>query len=540
MKAKVHDASGSKLRALLYATAGISLMFASCPGPLKSETANENLNGKVELIVSKVDPMPVLAGTPQFYVSPKGQRRGDGSINNPWDFSTVCGGSADGSFVTPPAAIKPGSTILLRAGTYTGAFRCRFNGTASAPITLRAYAGERVIIDRPAIDGQNAVQTPLWLEGNYIWAIGLEITNSNPTRKGTQDDGYARPICVAMTGLSTKLINSFVHDCGVGVFPGATQHGGEVYGNLIYNNGWIDTRLLSTGHGIYAQNLSNTKLIKDNIVFNNYGWGIHAYGTSQDNLKGFDIIGNAVFGSGGPGHTTHPDLELGGANIPASRVNIDSNYFYWYGGLDIGYHFPNNMDLRFTNNVIWMGGWVTTGWQTATVTGNRWQGQLTEMSFDHPRSTFIPSQYDWDHNEYHYLGTGSPFIVDNASRGEFNFWRKQTGFDSNSTFTTAPLKGVTIYLRPNAYDPNRSHIIIYNWDGKATVTVDVSSVLPAGARYELRNVEDYFGTPVLTGVYNGQPLQVPMTGLNIVAPLGGSAAERRNEANFNVFVLTRR
>src|SRR5689334_17648608 len=73
-----------------------------------------------------------------FFVSPTGSARGDGSIGNPWDLQTALNG---------PAAVHPGDTIWLRGGTYRGTFASNLNGTSSAPIQVRQYAGERATLD---------------------------------------------------------------------------------------------------------------------------------------------------------------------------------------------------------------------------------------------------------------------------------------------------------------------------------------------------------------------------------------------------------
>jgi len=206
----------------------------------------------------------------------------------------------------------------------------------------------------------------------------------------------------------------------------------------------------------------------------------------------------------------------------------------------VGYQFPNNQDLKFTNNVVWQGGWETKGWQRAVVTGNRWQAQYAEMNVVYPRNGFRSSDYNWNRNEYHYLGTSNPFNIGSVIGGDFAFWTTKTGFDEDSTFSKTRARGVTVYMRPNSYDSNRVNTIIYNWDGRNVVKVDVSRFLSPGTRYELRNAQDYFGPPVLTGTYQGQPLEVPMSGLKVAPPVGGSAPERRTWPNFNVFVLIKR
>jgi hypothetical protein len=81
---------------------------------------------------------------------------------------------------------QPGHTIYLRGGTYAPSTNIQLvkNGTASQPITMRNYNGERVIVD-----GENMPHTPapvdgsiprpergaIHIEGDYWRLTGLEI-----------------------------------------------------------------------------------------------------------------------------------------------------------------------------------------------------------------------------------------------------------------------------------------------------------------------------------------------------------------------------
>ena len=47
-----------------------------------------------------------------------------------------------------------------------------------------------------------------------------------------------------------------------------------------------------------------------------------------------------------------------------------------------------------------------------------------------------------------------------------------------------------------------------NWGRQSSVSVDLSSVLPSG-RYEVRNVQDWYGSPVTTGSYSGGSISIP-------------------------------
>ena len=81
-------------------------------------------------------------------------------------------------------------------------------------------------------------------------------------------------------------------------------------------------------------------------------------------------------------------------------------------------------------------------------------------------------------------------------------------------------------------------MIIYNWTRQASVAVALSGVLPVGARYEIRNVQDFFGTPVASGTYGGGTVSIPMSGVTAVQPIGGaSTAPPRTGPDFDAFVV---
>src|SRR5207253_1579007 len=74
-----------------------------------------------------------------------------------------------------------------------------------------------------------------------------------------------------------------------------------------------------------------------------------------------------------------------------------------------------------------------------------------------------------------------------------------------------------------------------------TVPVDVSSVLRNNDQYEVRNVQDFFGAPVLRGTYLGGTLAIPMIAVTPSVPLGGwpGAAPPLTGPEFNAFVVQR-
>ncbi|PNS18821.1 Serine/threonine-protein kinase gcn2 [Sphaceloma murrayae] len=112
-----------------------------------------------------------------IFVSPTGT--GTGSQTSPF-----------GSIQSAVNAAKAGDVIQLRAGTYRPTTNIQItnkSGTASAPITLRAYGDEKVVIDGEGLPGTpygldaalpNGERGILHIEkANYWRVIGLELVN---------------------------------------------------------------------------------------------------------------------------------------------------------------------------------------------------------------------------------------------------------------------------------------------------------------------------------------------------------------------------
>ena len=329
---------------------------------------------------------------------------------------------------------------------------------------------------------------PLLLGGAYSQAIGLEITNSNTNRT------VPRPEGLVLKGLGTKAINNIIHDNCDGIWPEATALGVEVYGNVVFNNGTTEAGPNGTCHGMYMQNtdLSQPKLIRENIVTDNYSLGIQGYTGSSDVLKGFTLIGNVVANNGSPVGQIHEGILIGGTRTPVSGLIEDSNYLY-NNGLQIGYFQPTNNDAVITNNLV--AGYsqfsVLNQWASLTVTGNRivYPGGTNVINIS------ATQPWNWNNNTYQ-INNPQPF----SGFLTFSQWKAQTGFDSSSMSTQTLPTAVEVFIRPSAYDNTRSNVIVYNWSG-GTALIDLG--LPIGTTYRLLNPKNFFGAPAASGIYLG-------------------------------------
>ncbi len=94
-----------------------------------------------------------------------------------------------------------------------------------------------------------------------------------------------------------------------------------------------------------------------------------------------------------------------------------------------------------------------------------------------------------------------------------------------------------VFVRPNAYEPERANITIYNWDRQGTVAVSLKGILSAGTEYEIRNAQNFFGPVVRSGTYDGSStVSLPMTGLVPATPVG-LPTPTGTGPDFQVFVV---
>jgi hypothetical protein len=55
-------------------------------------------------------------------------------------------------------------------------------------------------------------------------------------------------------------------------------------------------------------------------------------------------------------------------------------------------------------------------------------------------------------------------------------------------------------------------VIVFNWARSPNVGLELGRQLKAGESYRLMNPRDLFGEPVAAGVYDGNPVAVPVKG----------------------------
>ena len=162
-------------------------------------------------------------------------------------------------------------------------------------------------------------------------------------------------------GTNCKYINLVIHDCAQGVSSWVGAEDIEIYGCLIYENGW---KAPDRGHGhcIYTQNQTGTKTIRHCIMSAKYegSYTLHAYGSSRAHVDNFLVEENIVYDRG-------PFLIGGGR--PSRTIRVFRNILFNVD-MRIGYSAPHNEDCEVRDNRIVNGSLSINRYRDAVNEGN--------------------------------------------------------------------------------------------------------------------------------------------------------------------------
>ena len=454
----------------------------------------------------------------EFYVSPNGSGSGT-SQSDPMSFSAAIS-SADA-----------GDLFWMLGGTYPGAFTLSRNGTQANPIVFRAFGRDHV-----------KVLGTLQLKGAYTWIWGLEVTNPTPG--------------VALTGISTygvgvfargvHLINNVIHDIYDTIAVGFWDVGPDMvmYGNIMY--GSIIPITVNT-HFTYSQNTFATagyKYLVSNIWLDSQSlcklcYSFHGYATNAV-ITGFHLEKNISRSS---------RWLLGGFGEPAVHERIIGNYFY-DEKVELGYARPTQAEFKDNYlgrcllqtahfwgqdsgsppRFIKPGPNIYTGnsFMYSNTAGRPHVIFYTEAYINDNKTNVVPlidTQDIWDNNTYDStvkmeIHAGGIELFRNFTQWQDNTQAAGKRFDVNSQVVPGPTTPA-VFVIPNEYDPARAHVAVYNWGLDTAVAVDLSSVISNGSTFSIVPAKDPFGSPVVTGTYNG-PVSIPL-----------------NNAEFGAFLVTR-
>jgi hypothetical protein len=506
------------------ALAGLLAAVAAAQAPVVTTTlpAPVDLPAVRTVVADKVERVPGAerAARPTLYAAPGGKPAGPGTKQAPYDLATVLAGKV----------VKPGDVVWLLEGIYpapereievdvkddrgkaTGEkakarqrlpFVSELRGTPAAPVILRAAPGARVMLDG-------------WMDvnGEHAWYWGFEIADRR------YDDSDHKEVSVRKFGVGTSLdvfgpgtrfINLNVHDgeMGFGFWSAAVDS--EIYGCAVHDFGHIGIAG-GNGHGIVVQNEKGTKRIIDNVLFNGCGWNLHGYSETAP-LRDVRIEGNISFSAGILAGDLPRDGYFLAGKQPMDRIVFAENVAYdprpparWAARLG-GYETPNGSALCRDNYLAGLHGLHAALWREMTLVGNTVWGPLNLLALAPGRDEKGATR--------RWTVDGNTYIAPDDAKA-FNYmtfeeYRRATGFDANSKRIAQPKPVENVaFVRPNRYEAGRAFVAVFNWEGKAEVAVDLARVLTPGDAFEVRNVQELNGYPVVKGLFRGKPVALPM------------------------------
>ncbi|TXD85274.1 hypothetical protein ESY86_01660 [Subsaximicrobium wynnwilliamsii] len=485
---------------------------------------------------------------PMQHKTTPGSTHGDGSLENPWDLQTALN--------QKPDKVSSGDTIWMHEGIYNGRYMSRLKGeTPNQYITVSAYKEDKVVLNGNVPSKQDGV---LIVKGDRVLFKNFEITFLGDFSRDESEADFQ--VCAAimhLSGVNCMFYNLNIHDNpGLGIGSWRHTAGSTIEACRIYNNGFLSKDGKGRGEGIYVQNMSDEiRLIKDNIIFNNYYKGVEVWSagkhTSFEYVKNITLDHNIIFNSGTPSgkhvdnvivasndrnginiaknirlsnnvlwHNTGdangsilgdaPALTLGfHKNAPIENVTVHQNIIVGgYNGLRLLYA----KSLNFTNNEIY--------------TGN--------VQIDPSMQSYYTN---WNFNSNRiYTKLKKPFRVTRTKDYNLDMWRETFNLDAKSE--VLPLTQFELdkmlHLSQQSQNKKLFSVALFNAEGEAT-TVNFSDYqLKKGTHYQIYDVENP-ETILKSGMLSeAKEVQFPMQSAAFQKPLHNTSA-KKNLSNFGVF-----
>jgi len=427
-----------------------------------------------------------------IFVSLSGSSSASGTQADPIDLATALSSSS-------PA--QPGQTIWIEEGVYQGSFESEVSGSAGLPISIKPLPGQRVLINS---HNSGINDAGLRVNGQWTDFYGIEATSSD-TNRGNTTQRYPNVEAksgIAVFGAHTNIFNCLTYDnIGGGIDFWKTAIDSTIHGNIIYNNGFAHSGR-GAAHGVYTQNTTGYKNITNNIIFFGFQTGIHPYSTGAAPLNNFTIENNVWF--------------LAGASDPRDNQQKTNLIVETKAGI---------IDMVIKNNKGYSQVNRGSSINARTLSGN------VEV-----RDNYLAERLEvyglWDpipftnNTIYGNIDDADTLLIPSAS---------------NTLSTVKPTTGTKVFVDANGIDPRRGRVVIYNYGNANSVNVDLSSILKNGEAYRIHSVMGLFQEALVTGVYNGSLISIPMGTINPPQPNGnpnGIDSDDGPKKKFGTFIVT--
>lgn len=458
----------------------------------------------------EVGAKPSAGGVNTYYVATSGRDANAGTIQAPWR-----------SINSALSKAIPGDSVIVRAGTYYEKVIFPKSGIANQLITLKAYRGEKVLIDGTglSITGKEALVTIRKV--NYIVFEGFDVCNYKSSIPWVNVNGI---LMDEGSGNITIRKNKIYHiEHNVKPEEGRSGHAVEIIGNthVAMRNILVEGNEIHDCNTGYSENLTingyvDGFIIRKNTIYNAENIGIDAAGGYSANsvadhnyARNGLITENTLYNidmTAGPIGPVHGHGAIAIYVDGARNIMVERNRVY---DCDRGIGLVSENDAYPTRDCVVRNNIVTNGFRTGIYLGgylgytgggtrncyvvnntlvanNRVRGafgeiegelRLTELCFDNViRNNLVVAGAD-DLFFHKYNKTGSGNLIDhnlyfsafpsgwiwNTTYGpsytNFNDWKAAGGADTNSIAGSDPLLSQDYRLSANSPAGNAGYVL---------------------------------------------------------------------------------
>jgi parallel beta-helix repeat protein len=310
---------------------------------------------------------PAAATTFHVASTPGASDANPGTAGQPW---------ATLQHAVDAPAVGPGDVIVVHAGTYAGA-RIERSGTPAQPITLRAGAGEAVLLDEPSaaaahdsiLEVEDFGGTVGWwviegfsIDGGETWRSGIDLrdTAGVVVRGNTVTGAFRTGIFTAFSDDVVIEGNESFANCEHGIYHSNSGDRPVIRGNLLHGNAragiHMNADLSQGGDGIISDALVEDNLIRgnggglcgetggaaginmdgvvDSLIRNNAIWDEHASGIAVFRIdgavcsQGNRILNNTVIAAA-DGRWAYVQVDFDGSPPAGCPDNELANNVFW-------------------------------------------------------------------------------------------------------------------------------------------------------------------------------------------------------------------
>lgn len=431
-----------------------------------------------------------------YFVSTAGNDLANGSAGSPWK---TLQRAAD--------LVTAGDIVNVLAGEYAG-LDLFTSGTAANPITFRAQPGVSITSpNQRTPDGIN-------LEGaSYVVIEGFHVTGL--PRAGIRAVGTS---AANVSRFVTIRDNVADQNGRWGIFTGYSE-------DLLIENNQASRSELE--HGIYVSNSADRPIVRDNLVWGNFGSGIQI--NSDGTLPGDGIIKdalverNTVYGNGAGGGSA---LNMDGVqdSVFVNNLLYDNHAsgisLYQIDGEEGA---KNNQVL---NNTILQpsdGGWAVNIQGGSTGNTVRNNILLNQQSF---RGSISVSEDSLAGLSSDYNAVKDRFSVDDGESGvSLAQWRTATGQDAHSFVATL----ANLFVDPSNSDFHLrvGSLAVDTGNASLAPPIDLSGhARPQGLGFDMGAYEQLLGDVNYDGAVNIFDVNLVSSNWNETGPLGDANGDR--------------